>query len=215
MGRLACKPFTSCEDSIMAAIRNKKRVFYSSTLSEVGRALLGKREDIEAVAFPAPLTGPDFVKLIGAGGETHGAILGGTRFGEAECEAAQGLQVVARIGVGFDAIDVPALSRRKVPLMTVGIANSPSVAEQAMHMMLSLAKRGAELNTLVAEVKRDIAFANMQNAFANVFASVGLDPFDNEKPTDIGVKELAGQLKSLSFERGDFGANRKISLALR
>ena len=134
----------------MAAIRNKKRVFYSSTLSEVGRALLGKREDIEAVAFPAPLTGPDFVKLIGAGGETHGAILGGTRFGEAECEAAQGLQVVARIGVGFDAIDVPALSRRKVPLMTVGIANSPSVAEQAMHMMLSLAKRGAELNTLVA-----------------------------------------------------------------
>lgn len=134
----------------MAAIRNKKRVFYSSTLSEVGRALLGKREDIEAVAFPAPLSGPDFVKLIGSGGETHGAILGGTRFGEAECEAAKGLQVVARIGVGFDAIDVPALTKRKVPLMTVGIANSPSVAEQAMHMMLSLAKRGAELNTLVA-----------------------------------------------------------------
>lgn len=134
----------------MAAIRNKKRVFYSSTLSEVGRALLGKREDIEAVAFPAPLSGPDFGKLIGSGGETHGAILGGTRFGEAECEAAKGLQVVARIGVGFDAIDVPALTKRKVPLMTVGIANSPSVAEQAMHMMLSLAKRGAELNTLVA-----------------------------------------------------------------
>jgi D-3-phosphoglycerate dehydrogenase / 2-oxoglutarate reductase len=134
----------------MATIRNKKRVFYSNTLSEVGRALLDKREDIEAVAFPAPLTGPDFVKLIGAGGETHGAILGGTRFGEAECEAAKGLQVIARIGVGFDAIDVPALSKRKVPLMTVGIANSPSVAEQAMHMMMSLAKRGFELNTLVA-----------------------------------------------------------------
>ena len=62
----------------------------------------------------------------------------------------RGLQVVARIGVGFDAIDVPALTKRKVPLMTVGIANSPSVAEQAMHMMMSLAKRGFELNTLVA-----------------------------------------------------------------
>ena len=72
-----------------------------------------------------------------------------------------------------------------------------------------------ELNTLVAEAKRDIAFANMQNAFANVFASVGLDPYDKEQPTDISVKELAEQLKSLSFERGDFGANRKISLALR
>jgi outer membrane protein TolC len=72
-----------------------------------------------------------------------------------------------------------------------------------------------ELNTLVAEVKRDIAFANMQNAFANVFASVGLDPFDSEKPADGSVKDLALQLKTLSFERGDFGANRKISLALR
>jgi hypothetical protein len=72
-----------------------------------------------------------------------------------------------------------------------------------------------ELNTLVAEVKRDIAFANMQNAFANVFVSVGLDPFDSEKPADGGVKEIAQQLKTLSFERGEFGANRKISLALR
>ena len=72
-----------------------------------------------------------------------------------------------------------------------------------------------ELNTLVAEVKRDIAFANMQNAFANVFVSVGLDPFDSEYPADARVQVLAQQLKALSFERGDFGANRKISLALR
>jgi D-3-phosphoglycerate dehydrogenase / 2-oxoglutarate reductase len=151
----------------MAATRNKKRVFYSNTLSEVGRALLNKREDIEAVSFPAPLTGPDFVKLISAGGETHGAILGGTRFGEPECEAAKGLQVIARIGVGFDAIDVPALTKRRVPLMTVGIANSPSVAEQAMHMMLSLAKRGAELNALVAS-----------NTWANRMSAVPFDLLD-------------------------------------
>ena len=39
--------------------------------------------------------------------------------------------MVTRIGVGFDAVDVPALSRRKVPLMVAGTANSPSVAEQA------------------------------------------------------------------------------------
>ena len=137
----------------MAATRNKKRVFVASTLSPVGWALLNKREDIEAVSFPAPLTGAEFAKLISTGGETHGAILGGTRFGEAECQAAKGLRVVARIGVGYDAIDIPALTKRRVPLMTVGIANSPSVAEQAVHMMLSLAKRGAELNTLVASNK--------------------------------------------------------------
>ncbi len=72
-----------------------------------------------------------------------------------------------------------------------------------------------ELNTLVAEVKRDIAFSGMQSAFANVFASVGLDPYASDVSTAAPVGELASQIKGLWFERGDFGANRKISLALR
>jgi D-3-phosphoglycerate dehydrogenase / 2-oxoglutarate reductase len=75
--------------------------------------------------------------------------LGGTRFGEPELEASQDMRVVTRIGVGYDAVDVPALSRRKVPLMVAGTANSPSVAEQAMFMMLWLAKRAVEMHTLV------------------------------------------------------------------
>lgn len=72
-----------------------------------------------------------------------------------------------------------------------------------------------ELNTLVAEVKRDIAFANMQNAFANVFASAGLDAHVTEFPRDTNTKDLSAQLKAHWFERGDFGSNRKISLAFR
>jgi D-3-phosphoglycerate dehydrogenase len=61
------------------------------------------------------------------------------------------MKVVTRIGVGYDAVDVPALSRRKVPLMVVGTANSPSVAEQALFMMLMLAKRANELHALVRD----------------------------------------------------------------
>src|SRR5205085_10755148 len=82
-------------------------------------------------------------------GDVNGAILGLTRFGETEIGNAKGLEVVARIGVGYDTVDVPALTRHRVPLMVVGTANSPSVAEQAMHFMLALAKRGAELHALV------------------------------------------------------------------
>ena len=41
------------------------------------------------------------------------------------------------------AIDVPALTRRRVPLMLVGTANSSSVAEHAVFFMLTLAKRAA------------------------------------------------------------------------
>src|SRR6202008_3617078 len=81
----------------------------------------------------------------------HGVALGGTRFGEPELEASGDMKVVTRIGVGFDAVDVLALSRRKVPLMVAGTANSPSVAEQALFMMLTLAKRAVEMHALVMQ----------------------------------------------------------------
>src|SRR5207302_3095268 len=84
-------------------------------------------------------------------GDVNGAILGLTRFGETEIGNAKGLEVVARIGVGYDTVDVPALTRHRVPLMVVGTANSPSVAEQAMHFMPALAKRGAQAHALVRE----------------------------------------------------------------
>src|SRR6185369_15577580 len=70
-------------------------------------------------------------------------------FGEVEIAASREMLVVARIGVGYDAVDVPALTKKKIPLMVAGSANSPSVAEQAMFMMMTLAKRGAELNAMV------------------------------------------------------------------
>jgi D-3-phosphoglycerate dehydrogenase len=63
------------------------------------------------------------------------------------------MKVVTRIGVGYDAVDVSALSRRKVPLMVAGTANSPSVAEQAMFMMLTLAKRAVEMHSMVKDGK--------------------------------------------------------------
>src|SRR5215467_1724084 len=114
-----------------------------------GRRLLGARDDVEVVAFPTTFSAADFHTLLRSGGEVNGAILGLTRFGETECALARGLEVVARIGVGYDAIDVPALTRRRVPLMLVGTANSSSVAEHALSLMLTLAKRGGELDVLV------------------------------------------------------------------
>ncbi len=82
-----------------------------------------------------------------------GVALGATRFGETELEASGDMKVVTRIGVGFDAVDVPALSKRKVPLMVAGTANSPSVAEHAVFMMLTLAKRAYEMDSIVKDNK--------------------------------------------------------------
>lgn len=60
-----------------------------------------------------------------------------------------------------------------------------------------------EMNTLVAEVKRDIAYANVQNAYANVFASLGLDPHWSRFDRSAGVRSIARSLRRLWLERGD------------
>jgi D-3-phosphoglycerate dehydrogenase len=128
---------------------NKKKLLITESFSQQGRALLRERGDIEVIDFPNMISAPDFEKLLQQQAPVHGVALGATRFGEPELEAARDMQVVARIGVGYDSVDVAALSRRKVPLMVAGTANSPSVAEQALFMMLTLAKRGVELHALV------------------------------------------------------------------
>jgi FAD/FMN-containing dehydrogenase len=70
-----------------------------------------------------------------------------------------------------------------------------------------------EMNTLVAEVKRDIAHASLQNAFANVYASMGLDPYAADLPFDKDVRSLASALRAVWLERGDYNAGRPSRVA--
>jgi D-3-phosphoglycerate dehydrogenase len=130
---------------------NKKKIFITESMSQQGRALLNARDDIDLVEFPNMISQADFNARLKEHAPVHGVALGGTRFGEPELESSKDMLVVTRIGVGFDAVDVPALSRRKVPLMVAGTANSPSVAECAVFMMLTLAKRATEMHSLVRD----------------------------------------------------------------
>jgi D-3-phosphoglycerate dehydrogenase / 2-oxoglutarate reductase len=130
---------------------NKKKLLITESFSQQGRTLLKERGDIEVIDFPNMISAADFEQMLQQQAPVHGVALGATGFGEPELDAAQDMQVVARIGVGYDAVDVAALSRRKIPLMVAGTANSPSVAEQALFMMLTLAKRGVELHALVKD----------------------------------------------------------------
>ncbi len=51
------------------------------------------------------------------------------------------LKIVSRHGVGYDAVDVPALQSRGIALAIVGDVNSRAVAEHTMALILGLAKR--------------------------------------------------------------------------
>jgi D-3-phosphoglycerate dehydrogenase len=132
---------------------NKKKIFITESFSQSGRALLQERDDLDLVEFSNMISAKDFEAKLREHAPVHGVALGATAFGEPELEASLDMKVVTRIGVGFDAVDVPALSRRKVPLMVAGTANSPSVAEQALFMMLTLAKRAVEMHSIVKDNK--------------------------------------------------------------
>jgi D-3-phosphoglycerate dehydrogenase / 2-oxoglutarate reductase len=54
---------------------------------------------------------------------------------------APNLKIVSRHGVGYDAVDVPALNARGIPLCIVGDVNSSGVAEHAMMLILAATHR--------------------------------------------------------------------------
>jgi D-3-phosphoglycerate dehydrogenase len=64
-------------------------------------------------------------------------------------ECAPRLRVACRMGAGYDNFDVPALTRRRIPLATSGAANAATVAEHALYLMLALSKRGPALDRAV------------------------------------------------------------------
>ena len=53
------------------------------------------------------------------------------------------------------------------------------------------------MNTVVSDVKYDIANADLQNAYANLYASVGADPFSPDLKGDESVAKMAKALKTL------------------
>src|SRR5580704_4703607 len=129
---------------------NKRKVMLPHTMGQQGIALIRAREDIETVIYPAGISQADLLPQLS---DCVGIALSGTPYRQTEMDASPAMQVVARIGVGYDAVEVPALTARKVPLMVAGTANSTSVAEQAFHLMISLAKKHEALDALVKDGK--------------------------------------------------------------
>lgn len=63
-----------------------------------------------------------------------------------------------------------------------------------------------ELNNLQASLRRDLAYADLRNAYGQIFASAGLDPLPPQvSSTQVG--EIAGELKAreMQWEQGNIG----------
>src|SRR5690242_9425132 len=127
--------------------KNRKKVLVVGRMPQAGVDVLKKRDDVDYEI----LTDDSVPSLHAKLKDANAVTLGATPFRQAELDAAPGMMVVARLGVGFDAVEIPALNKRKIPLMTTGIANSVSVAEHAMYMMLAAARLTKKHDRFVRE----------------------------------------------------------------
>jgi D-3-phosphoglycerate dehydrogenase len=126
---------------------NRDVVVLTERLPEPGMRILEARGDVELRVLPEPSE----AALAAALPEADAVIMAMERpaLTAALIAAAPGLRVACRFGAGYDNFDVAALSARRIPLLTTGGTNAPTVAEQALYLMLALAKRGPVLDRAV------------------------------------------------------------------
>lgn len=142
---------------------NRYKVLVPDRFGAAGMDVLRARDDLELVPYPPGTSAATLHPLLA---DAHAVALSVTPFRAAEIAAASSLLVCARIGVGFDAVEVPALTTRRIPLMVTGIANSTSVAEQAVAFVFALAKRGPALDAIVREGRWQDRYASLPTEIA-------------------------------------------------
>lgn len=127
------------------------------------RSVLDLRSDVEAVQF-TQLSEDNILQHVG---EYDAAILSITPFTARIIDKADRMQIVARHGVGYDAVDVPALTKKGIPLAVVGTANSVTVAEHALFFILALAKRAILFDQEVRKGNWNIRYSHIGYDIAN------------------------------------------------
>ena len=136
---------------------NKKRVMIQMPLTDGIRSVLDTRDDIEYERF-TELSEDNILQHIA---NYDGAILGGiAQFTARIVGNSSRLKIVSRHGVGYDTVDVAALTAAGIPLTVTGTANSVTVAEHSLFFMMSLAKHGVKFDREVRKGNWNIRFEN-------------------------------------------------------
>jgi D-3-phosphoglycerate dehydrogenase / 2-oxoglutarate reductase len=131
---------------MLSMATNKRKVMLPHTMGKQGIEVMQARGDIETIIYPAGISQAELLPRLG---DIAGIALSGTPYRQEEMDASPVMQAVARIGVGYDAVEIPALTARRVPLLTAGTANSTSVAEQAFNLIIALAKKNRAMHAMV------------------------------------------------------------------
>ena len=135
----------------------KKRVMIQMPVTAGIRSVLDARDDIEYERF-TELSEDNILQHIT---NYDAAILGGiAQFTARIVGHASRLEIASRHGVGYDTVDVAALTAAGIPLTVTGTANSVTVAEHSLFFMMSLAKHGVKFDREVRKGNWNIRFEN-------------------------------------------------------
>jgi D-3-phosphoglycerate dehydrogenase len=127
----------------------KPRVLVTENIHQVGWDTL--KAEAEAVAWP----GQEMQPLIEAVRDVHGVLVRVAKLTPDVIRAAKSLKIIGKHGVGYDNIDVPAATACGVIVTNTPLANSTSVAEHALALLLAVARR-------IGESDRDLAQGTMR-----------------------------------------------------
>ncbi len=120
-------------------LANIKKLLLPVTLAKAGWAIVEAREDVQGVPYDVAAGKAELHRRLE---DVAGVALSVQPFSDPELDAGPNLEVVARIGVGYDAVDVPALTRRKHP------------ADDRRHRQFGQRRRGRHLSDDVAGAAR-------------------------------------------------------------
>jgi D-3-phosphoglycerate dehydrogenase len=127
----------------------KPRVLVTENIHAAGWETL-KRE-VDAVAWP----GQDTQPLSEAIADVQAVLVRVAKISADVIKAAKTLKIIGKHGVGYDNIDIPAATASGVIVTNTPLANSTSVAEHALTLLLAVARR-------IGETERDLTRGTMR-----------------------------------------------------
>lgn len=126
------------------------KLVFCRALHADAMALLDVRDDIDVTILTTAFRGPPMQKELAAAiVDADGVMVGLERLDADLIASARNLRVISRFGVGYDLIDIPACTAKRVVVSVVNGANDLSVAEHAMMLMLAVARRTLEMDASV------------------------------------------------------------------
>ena len=121
------------------------------------RMLTDKGFDVEVDARCRSLRTDELIPALSG---VYAHVASAEQFTEAVMAAAPELKIISRMGVGYDAVDLPAATRRGIALTITPGANADAVAEYTVALMLALTRRLTAIDSGAKQGRWETTFGN-------------------------------------------------------